>query len=72
LFRTITAYGGTYKFDGKTGRTLYRYCLERDFGWDQTGSDVTREGDRLTLTTAPFPFHTGKVSVNMLVFERVK
>ena len=52
LFRTMTAYSGTYKFDGKT---------------------VERDGDRVTLTTPPFPFHTdGRMSVNMLVWERVK
>jgi hypothetical protein len=29
--------------------------------------------DRLTLTTPPFPFHTdGRISVNQLVFEKMK
>jgi hypothetical protein len=73
LLRTMTAYGGTYKFDGKT--------IEHhiDIAWNEVWSGttqvrtVTRDGDRLTLTTPPFPFHTaGKISVNMLVFEKVK
>jgi hypothetical protein len=72
LFRTMTAYGGTYKFDGKT----VEYSI--DIAWNEVWAGtkqvrtVTREGDLLTLTTPPFPFHTdGKISVNMLVFEKV-
>jgi hypothetical protein len=73
LFRTMTAYGGTYKFDG----TTVEHSI--DIAWNEvwTGTKqvrtVTREGDRLTLTTPPFPFHTdGKISVNMLVWEKMK
>jgi len=73
LHRTMTAYGGTYKFDGsKVEHSI-------DISWNEvwTGTrqvrSVTREGDRITLTTPPFPFHTdGRMSVNMLVWERVK
>jgi len=73
LFQTTTAYSGTYKFDGKT----VEHSI--DISWNQywTGTKqvrtVERNGDRITLTTPPFPFHTdGKISVNMLVWERVK
>jgi putative ubiquitin-RnfH superfamily antitoxin RatB of RatAB toxin-antitoxin module len=58
LFRTMTAYGGTYKFDGKTVEH------DIDIAWNEAGvgtkhvRTVTRDGDRLTLTTPPFPFHT--------------
>jgi molybdate transport system substrate-binding protein len=73
LLRTMTAYGGTYKFNGTT--------IEHDIdiAWNEVWAGtkqvrtVTREGDRLTLTTPAFPFHTdGKISVNMLVWEKVK
>jgi hypothetical protein len=34
---------------------------------------VKRDGDRLIYSTPPFPFHTdGKMSVNTLVWEKVK
>jgi Lipocalin-like domain len=73
LFRTMTAYSGMYKFDGRT----VEHSI--DISWNEywTGTKqvrtVERDGDRITLTTPPFPFHTdGKMSVNMLVWERVK
>jgi hypothetical protein len=73
LFRTMTAYSGTYKFDGRT----VEHSI--DISWNEywTGTKqvrtVERDGDRITLTTPPFPFHTdGRMSVNMLVWERVK
>jgi molybdate transport system substrate-binding protein len=73
LLRTMTAYGGTYKFNGTTVEH------DIDIAWNEVWAGtkqvrtVTRDGDRLTLTTPPFPFHTdGKMSVNMLVWERVK
>jgi hypothetical protein len=72
LFRTMTAYGGMYKFDGKT----VEHCI--DIAWNEAWAGsrqvrtVTREGNRLTLTTPPFPFHTdGRISINMLVFEKI-
>jgi molybdate transport system substrate-binding protein len=73
LLRTMTAYGGTYKFNGTTVEH------DIDIAWNEVWAGtkqvrtVTRDGDRLTLTTPPFPFHTdGKMSVNMLVWERLK
>jgi hypothetical protein len=73
LFRTMTAYSGTFKFDGRT----VEHSI--DISWNEywTGTKqirtVERDGDRITLTTPPFPFHTdGRMSVNMLVWERVK
>jgi molybdate transport system substrate-binding protein len=73
LLRTMTAYGGTYKFNGTTVEH------DIDIAWNEVWAGtkqvrtVTRDGGRLTLTTPPFPFHTdGKMSVNMLVWERLK
>jgi hypothetical protein len=72
LLRTMTAYGGTHKFNGTTVEH------DIDIAWNEVWAGtkqvrtVTRDGDRLTLTTPPFPFHTdGKMSVNMLVWEKV-
>ena len=73
LFRSMLAYGGTYKFDGKT--------IEHhiDISWNElwTGTTVTRdirkEGDKLIYTTRPAPFSgDGKMSVTTLIYEKVK
>jgi Lipocalin-like domain len=73
LLRTMTAYGGTYRFDGKTIEHNIDIAWNEVWAGTKQVRTVTREGDRLTLITPPFPFHTdGKISVNMLVFERVK
>jgi Lipocalin-like domain len=73
LFRTTTAYSGTYKFDGK----IVEHSI--DISWNEywIGTKqvrtVERNGDLITLTTPPFPFHTdGKTSVNMLTWEKLK
>ena len=73
LFRTATAYSGTYKFDGK----IVEHSI--DISWNEywTGTKqvrtVERNGDLITPTTPPFPFHTdGKTSVNMLTWEKLK
>ena len=73
LQRTMTAYGGTYTFDGS------KIEHHIDIAWNEVWAgtkqvrSVTRDGDRITLTTPPFPFHTdGKMSVNMMVWEKVK
>jgi len=73
LHASMTAYGGTYKFDGKT--------IEHhiDISWNEvwTGTkqvrNVRRDGDRLIYTTrsAPSP-DDGKMSVTTLVWEKVK
>ena len=73
LYRSMTAYGGTYKFDGKT--------MEHhiDISWNEvwTGTtqvrDVKKEGSRLIYTTRPAPFaRDGKMSVVTLVWEKVR
>jgi hypothetical protein len=73
LFRSMTAYGGTYQCDGKT--------MEHhiDISWNEiwTGTtqirDVKKEGDRLIYTTRPAPFVSdGKMSVVTTVWEKVK
>jgi hypothetical protein len=73
LLRTMTAYGGTYEFDG----TTIKHHI--DISWNEvwTGTtevrSVTRDGERLVYTTPPFHFHSdGKLSVNTLIWEKMK
>jgi Lipocalin-like domain len=73
LFRTMTAYGGTYKFDGS------KVEHHIDISWNEvwTGTtvirDIKKEGDRLIYTARPAPFSgDGKMSVITLVYEKVK
>jgi hypothetical protein len=73
LHRSMTAYAGTYTFDGKT------VTHNIDISWNEiwTGTsvmrDVQKDGDRLTYTTraAPSPVD-GKMSIVTLVWEKVK
>ena len=73
LLRSMTSYGGTYKFDGKT--------MEHhiDISWNEiwTGTtqfrDVKKDGERLIYTTHPAPnIRDGKMSVTTLVWEKLK
>jgi hypothetical protein len=73
LYKTMSAYGGTYKFDGKTMEHII------DIAWNESwiGSHqqrfVTRDGDRLVYTTTPYRSQIdGKQSVNILTWEPVK
>ena len=73
LFRSLTAYGGTYKFDGKSVEHHI------DISWNEvwTGTtqirEVKKEGDRVILTTRPAPFAAdGKMSVVTLEWEKLK
>lgn len=73
LFRSLTAYSGTYKYDGKSVEHHI------DISWNEvwTGTtqirDVKKEGDRVILTTRPAPFAAdGKMSVVTLEWEKLK
>ena len=73
LFRTMTAYSGMYKFDGRT----VEHSI--DISWNEawTGTTVIRdfkkEGDKLVYTTRPAPSPVdGKMSVVTVVWEKVK
>lgn len=72
LFRSMTAYAGTYKISGN------KLTHDIDISWNETwaGTPQTRfakfEGNRLTLATSPSPDPVqGKMSVRSLVWERV-
>ena len=73
LYRSMTAYGGTYKFDGKT--------MEHhiDISWNEvwTGTtqfrDVKKDGKRLIYTTRPAPnSRDGRMGITTLVWEKVR
>jgi hypothetical protein len=73
LFRSMLAYGGTYKFDG----TRIEHHI--DISWNElwTGMTVIREvrkeGDKLIYTTNPAPFPgDGKMGVATLIWEKIK
>jgi hypothetical protein len=74
LFRTMTAYGGTYTFDGKT--VQHHIDISWNGAWTGTTQirNVTKEGERLVYTShRPNPFSgDGKMSVVKLVWEKVK
>ena len=73
LHSSMTAYGGTYKFDGK------RVEHNIDISWNEvfTGTtlvrEITKDGDRLMYTSPPARFSgDGRMSQNTLVWEKVK
>jgi len=73
LFRTITAYAGTYKFDGTTIEHNIEISMNEVWSGTKQVRSVRREGDHLIYSTPPFPFHTdGKTSINTLVWEKVQ
>jgi hypothetical protein len=73
LFRTMLAYGGTYTFHGD--RIEHHIDISSNELWTGTTviRDIKKEGDRLVFTGKPAPFpRDGKMSVNTLVWEKVK
>jgi hypothetical protein len=68
LFRTITAYAGTYKFDGSIIEHSIEISMNEVWSGTKQVRTVKRDGERLVYTTPPFPFHTdGKMSINAKV-----
>jgi hypothetical protein len=73
LHRSMTAYAGTYTFDGKT--VTHNIDISWNEAWTGTSviRDVQRDGDRLIYTTRPAPSPVdGKLSVVTLIWEKVK
>ena len=73
LFSTMSAYAGTYKFDGN------KVEHHVDVSWNEvwTGTtvvrDVKKEGDKLVITTRPARSGIdGKMTVITVTFEKVK
>jgi hypothetical protein len=73
LLRTMTAYAGTYKFDGSTIEHSIELSMNEVWSGTKQVRSVKRDGDHLIYSTPPFPFHTdGKMSINTLVWEKVQ
>jgi hypothetical protein len=73
LFRSMLAYGGTYKFDGT--RIEHHIDISWNGSWTGTTAirEVRKEGNRLIYTVGPAPFsRDGKMGVATLIWERVK
>ena len=76
LYRSMIAYGGTYTYSGN--RIEHHVDISRNES--QVGTtlirNVTRDGDRLTYVTEPFPDGSqetlGKMVVNTLIWERLR
>jgi hypothetical protein len=73
LYNTMSAYGGTYDFDGKTVTHHFDICSNGVW----CGSDVVRDvavvGDTLVYTTRPAPFGPqGRVGIQTLIWKKVK
>jgi hypothetical protein len=73
LFLTCIAYGGTFKFDGKT---VTHYV---DISWNESWAgtaqvrNVRIEGRKLYISTNPMPRpEDGKITIGALVFEKVE
>ena len=73
LYRSLVAYGGTYRFDGKT--------MEHhvDISWNEmwTGTiqfrDVRKDGELLSISTHPAPnARDGRMAVTTLLWVKVK
>jgi hypothetical protein len=73
LYQSLVAYGGTYKFDGKT----IEHCVEISWNEMWTGTtqlrDMKRDGERLSISTRPAPnARNGRMAVTTLLWEKVK
>jgi hypothetical protein len=72
LFNTMLAYGGTFKFDGKT------VTHDLDISWNEnwTGTSQVRnvqfEGRKLILTTNPQVGFDGRRGIGVLTWEKVE
>ena len=72
LHRPMSAYGGTYTFDGKKVEHHVDFASNEVWNGTTVVRDVAADGDRLIYTTRPAPFaNDGKVSVVTVVWEKV-
>lgn len=72
LHRMMTAYGGTYTFDGS--KVVHHLDISWNEVWAGTTNirDVQRDGDRVIYMTRPAPFASdGKMSIVTLVWKKL-
>jgi hypothetical protein len=73
LFRSMSAYGGTYRFHGDRIEHHIDISFNEVLTRTTVIRDIKKEGDRLVYTTKPAPFSgDGKMSVTTLAWEKVK
>ena len=73
LHRTMSAYGGTYAFDGETVEHHVELAWNEVWAGTTVIRDVKVEGNRVTYTSRPAPFGgDGKTSVITVVWEKVE
>ena len=73
LFRTLTAHNGTYKFDGKTVEHQIDIAWNEVWAGTKQVRTVALDGDQVSLSTPAQPRpQDGKISVNTLVWEKVR
>jgi hypothetical protein len=73
LYRSMQAYGGTYKFDGKTVEHHVDICWDEVRCGTVVARDIKKDGDLLVYTTRPAPFSgNGRLSVVTLAWRKVK
>jgi len=73
LYRTMQAYGGTYKFDGKTVEHRVDICWDEVRCGTVVARDIKRDGDMLIYTTRPAPFSgNGRLSIVTMAWRKVK
>ena len=73
LYRTMQAYGGTYKFDGKTVEHHVDICWDEVRCGTVVVRDIKKDGDILIYTTRPAPFSAnGRLSIVTLAWRKVK
>ena len=69
----MSAYGGTYSFDGKTVEHHIDLAWNEVWAGTTVIRDVKVEGNRVTYTARPAIFsRDGKMSVASLVWEKVE
>jgi hypothetical protein len=73
LFRSMTAYTGTYTFDGKTMQHHIDIAGNEIWSGTTQSRDVRKDGERLVYTTRPAPTpRDGKLSITTLTWEKLK
>jgi lipocalin-like protein len=73
LFKTLIAYSGTFKFDGKT--VTHHVDISWNENWTGTAQvrNVRLEGRTLYITTNPQPrSQDGKPAIGVLMWEKVE
>jgi lipocalin-like protein len=73
LYKTMYAYGGTYKLKGNTVEHHVDICWDEIRCGTIVERDIEKDGDKLIYTTHPAPFSAnGRLAITTLAFRKVK